>query len=142
MSLSGYMIVSVINKIIDDLKRTSDDENKWYRLIRMADENNRFENIFLNSYVSEKMAETAKSELFMIYGSYYRKFKDGYIYIFMFNKPYNENKYVLGIQSSSNAKVVELNDIKSLQSELSRAVNLIERQIDDVDSFIKDFISE
>lgn len=150
MGKNVSIIFKITNKITDDLKK--DNSNSvWNRLHYLADDNGKYENEFLDEYMSDSkkkhnmgIVDCSLSEL----KSYYRTFQDGYIYLFAYSINNDDRflKYILAIQSKNDANIIELNDFNTdsedVQSELLRVTNLIQRQIDNVDGFLNDFLDD
>ena len=147
MSENKSNISHVIERIADDIKNNEDSSNaemKWKRLsILYTDRNEKSTSEFIKNYVSENM-ERDDGEL-LIYDSFCQEFRDGYMFVFVYKcgktTKSRITKYILAAQANHEAKIVELNDFSSLQAELIRIVNLIDRQINNIDKFIEDYIS-
>lgn len=148
MSENQSSISKIIEKIATDIKSHETSSIgvgfKWKRLSNLfSDETNKFPNDFIKIYVDENV-ERKDRELF-VSESFCQQFKNGYMFIFVYGCGKTTKaiitKYILAAQSTKESKIVELNDISSAQPELIRIVNLIDRQISNVNKFIKDYIN-
>lgn len=153
MSEKQFNISSIIERIAADIKNTDLNSKeglggmsgifKWKRLSTLFS-NEKLTNEFIKIYVSENVDRNDRELL--VNESFCQQFKNGYMFVFVFGVgkttlKSTATKYILAAQSNKYAKIVELNDTSSLQSDLIRIVNLIDRQISNIDKFIEDYIN-
>ncbi len=123
--------------------RTTNGQIKWNRLYN-SDYSH--ENKLLQSYIEDyHMSNYSQFKIDML-SSYYTKIKNGYVFIFTLTQTDSQlsshtKTNMLAVQSRRDTRVVEIHGKGEFQSELARIINLIERQIDGVDSFIEEIIN-
>jgi len=148
MSENKSSISNILEKIAADIKRNEinsiDVGFRWKRLLSLfSNEKNEFSNKFIKIYVEDNVE--GKDRELLVSESFCQQFKAGHMFIFVYGcgktTKTTNIKYILAAQSNEEAKIVELNDISSDQPELIRIVNLIDRQINNIDKFIKDYLN-
>jgi len=82
--------------------------------------------------------------------SYVTHYKDGTIVLLGLTfenshkvlKKHDVEHLLLCLQSKPDTKMSELNTLKEYQTELFRLLNMIDRQVNEVDEFIEDFLTD
>ena len=131
----------IVNRIIE---KTKTKEIEWERLNKIVKKKGTPSTIpMLNLYlreIDEEIRDGAPIELNED-GSFYAFYNAGYMYLFDFyNEMDEEMYYILGIQANLDATIVRLKYDKSMQKELRRLKNLIQEQINNIDSYIDNLL--
>jgi len=124
--------------------KTTNNQIRWSRLYNS---DYFLDNKLLQSYIEDYHMPSYDQLKIDLLSSYYAKFKNGYVFVFTLVQTDSQlssrtKTNMLAVQSRRDTRVVEIHGKREFQSELTRIINLIERQIDGVDSFIEDIIND